>query len=875
MIRENYILLGSRGILKGLYIKDVVATSSDADVIHVFADFDTSTESTNYRAIARVRRPDGELFGPTLLPLTVAEFDTPEDAIALGIDEGVIVGPDAETGKFQVACRDLTLSQQMLELTGEVGVTIVYQEVDSLGAFVRDIATSYVVATVRDAIPTLATEEEYSDLLEIFLPRDLGDLTNGVQPTVVDHLLIRQGGATKLITVGQLNDLLETGITVFKKVAYDTIAPAETINIGETRWNADAETLETRVGNDEYLLHGQKLAFKCKNTSGVDIAKGTPVYITGASGSSANFYIAKADNRNYTMASRCVGLTTEDIDDGAWGKVCFIGVVNGINTNAFEVGDVVYLGDSGIITTVRPTTNVLALGVVIQKSTTQGRIALRPIFFPRPEDLSTVHYSALANGDILVKDATGWVNYALANKATVADLTDGTITVKKAENDKDGNAIGITYVKVSGVNAMTGNLNLGTNKIINVVDGTADQDGATIKNIDTKITAHDGSEVAHLYIRELIEAQQREMERLDGRGKSYGEIAYTTAQLLALSQEILDDTITDAVALGHGGEQYIPSNGDLVYDTGVGAGVAYHEWEFNGTNWVDNGLIGYSKASNEIYGMIKGDETYLSVVSGLVQVLKSDYADKIGTSGGSYTYEQLLSALSDRYTKAEVDALLDALKTAFGWEETDLGDYTAPIDLSGYDLVVLKYESDQGANDISITEIFSPSAYAQTDVISLVIHSAEDDSVLGAGSLLKGATTWAYSNSVGDTTLSMRGYKIKPLTAENMSYDNSLSGLMAENTQEAIDEVVEDIEALDTELDVVVEETRDVGTTEISFENGKVVAITSDNCTTNLLYGANGNIQKITETYADGKSYETTYTKDVEGRIKTMTKAEV
>ena len=76
-------------------------------------------------------------------------------------------------------------------------------------------------------------------------------------------------------------------------------------------------------------------------------------------------------------------------------------------------------------------------------------------------------------------------------------------------------------------------------------------------------------------------------------------------------------------------------------------------------------------------------------------------------------------------------------------------------------------------------------------------------------------------------------------------------------------------------LDVVVEETRDVGTTEISFENGKVVAITSDNCTTSLLYDANGNIQKITETYADGKSYETTYTKDVEGRIKTMTKAEV
>lgn len=870
MIRENYVLLGSRGILKGLYIKDVVATSSDADVIHVFADFDTSTESTSYRAIARVRRPDGELYGPTLLPLTVAEFDAPEDAIALGIDEGVIVGPDAETGKFQVACRDLTLSQQMLELTGEVGVTIVYQEVDSLGAYVRDIATSYVVVTVRDAIPTLATEEEYSDLLEIFLPRDLGDLTDGVQPTVVDKILVRQGGATKLITVGQLNDLLETGITIFKKIAMDTASPASTLSIGETRWNAEVETYETRVSNDEYLQHGQELKFKCKNTSGVDISKGTPVYITGASGSSPNFYIAKASSSDYVQTSRCIGLTTEDIDTGAWGKVCVIGIVNGLNTNTFEVGDVVYLGAGGIITTVRPTTNVLALGVVIQKSLNNGRIALRPIFFPRPEDLSTVHYSGLANGDILVKDATGWTNYALTNKANVADIEDGTITVKKAEQDKDGNVIKDTYLKKSG-GTMSGTINMGTNKITGLGDGVANQDGATMKNIDTKITAHDGSETAHLYIRTLIETLENEIARIEGRGMSYGELALKQSELLALNISQRNTAIYNDILARF--EGYELANGQLVYTLENGSENT-HEWEYNSllSRWVDNGAYTVEKASNTNYGLVKGDETYLSVVSGLVQVLKSDYADKIGTSGGSYTYTQILNAFADRYTKAEVDALLDALKTAFGWEETDLGDYSTAIDLSSYDLVVLKYESEQGANDISITEIFAPSEYAQTDVISLFIHDPSDGSLLGAGSFLKGATTWEYIDSIGTSTLSMRGYKIKPILAENVEV--AFTGTTYLNSA---DDVKEALTTLDTEVEKKVDklESRQVGTTQMSFVNGKLTSVVSDNVSTYLAYDTNGNIQKITETYADGKTYETTYTKDVEGRIKNMTKAEV
>ena len=70
-------------------------------------------------------------------------------------------------------------------------------------------------------------------------------------------------------------------------------------------------------------------------------------------------------------------------------------------------------------------------------------------------------------------------------------------------------------------------------------------------------------------------------------------------------------------------------------------------------------------------------------------------------------------------------------------------------------------------------------------------------------------------------------------------------------------------------------ETRNVGVETVIYENGKITGIISPTLNTTLKYGIGGNLIGITETYSDGKSYETTYTKDVEGRIKTMTKAEV
>lgn len=420
-------------------------------------------------------------------------------------------------------------------------------------------------------------------------------------------------------------DGLLAGTRGVDAIKYDTATPKTTLSIGETRWNDEVKTIETKLSASVTLQHGQELLVRVFNNTGNAIPNGKAVYISGAPGSSPITYITLASNVNYLDSSRTIGLTTETIADQAYGFVCIIGVVNDIDTSAFNVGDLLYLGSAGALTSTIPTPPSIrvAIGIVLQKHSSTGRVIIKPLMLFRPEDLSNISLvGSLTQGDVFMRNGGGnWQNEQVYTKAQ-ADTK---------------------FLDVAG-DTMVGELAMGSNKITGLADGSSDQDAATIKNLDN----HDESETAHLYIRELVQDLENEIARLDGRGKSYGEIPDTTAYLLSLDQATRNGVITGAIVANFGGLGYTPSYGDLVYDLGVGDGVGYHEWEYNGENWVDNGMLGSGKASNDLFGYIKGDGTYLSVVSGLVQVLKSDYAAKLGTSGANYTYTDIYNALADK-----------------------------------------------------------------------------------------------------------------------------------------------------------------------------------------------------------------------------------
>ena len=392
---------------------------------------------------------------------------------------------------------------------------------------------------------------------------------------------------------------------------------------------------------------------------------------------------------------------------------------------------------------------------------------------------------------------------------------------------------------------------------------------------------HNTSEVAHLFIRTLIENLEQEIQRLDGRGKSFGEIPYTTEFLKAQDEQGLSELFRSYF------EDNFPEigtnwqNGYLVYDLGTGDGVAYHEWEFNGAVWVDNGLIGYTQASNTVHGMVKGDETYVSIVSGIIQVLLSDYATRVGDDEASYTYTQINEALTNRYTKVEVDALLEQLKAIYGWEDTDIAvlgdlDTVSNATLLDYDYVLLQVTSTD------VAEFYIDTELVKTDLTIIADKEIQFDTKGGTpvtiGKFIVGATTSSFEleDNGTDYVLHIIGIKMSQGQAENTAFDGTGTNYLADetNVDEAIKELDVQVKATNDIKSSKVE-TREVGEYQIQFINGKLTSVVGDNVNTYLSYDTNGNVAKITETYADGKSYETTYTKDVEGRIKSLTKVEV
>ena len=443
----------------------------------------------------------------------------------------------------------------------------------------------------------------------------------------------------------------------------------------------------------------------------------------------------------------------------------------------------------------------------------------------------------------------------IAVEADTAGIKNGTIIVGKATGDKNGNDIFVTYetkadatthkARTSALESTipatyetkadatahktnTNNPHQVTKAQVGLgdVDNTTDM-GKPVSNLQAAAIAaavsnHNSSGSAHEDIRNMIAA-------LVGAYVYRGTINISEpsdVQLNARIVELLDRN---------------PVIGDVLVDTDK------NEWYFNGTDWNNYGqfIIGLASATSD--GLMtkeffaKLDDLYNRTDLDLVLATKVDKVtgkslidDLLITKISElYSKAQLDAILANIYTKSEVDAIFDQLKAIYGWKDSDLGTINtggtiAVATVDQYDFIVVQIKT---GTEIT-SKIFKPEEILTGESITEIINTTPTVTSI----IAKGATNYTFTISTGTATAHFMGVK--------MDY-----GLL--------------------------NEVRQVGTTQMSFVNGKLTSVVSDNVSTYLAYDTNGNIQKIIETYADGKSYETTYTKDVEGRIKTMTKAEV
>lgn len=145
------------------------------------------------------------------------------------------------------------------------------------------------------------------------------------------------------------------------------------------------------------------------NKTGATVPKGTIVYLKTSS-SSGNFpEIALADAVTESGSSKTLGGVYEDIANDATGFVVTSGQVHNLNTNAFNVGDRLWLSTTpGQVTTTPPASpnHSVFIGIVTRKQTNNGRLLYAIQNGYELGELHDVAETAPSSGDVLTYNGT-------------------------------------------------------------------------------------------------------------------------------------------------------------------------------------------------------------------------------------------------------------------------------------------------------------------------------------------------------------------------------------------------------------------------------------------------------------------------------------
>jgi hypothetical protein len=185
----------------------------------------------------------------------------------------------------------------------------------------------------------------------------------------------------------------------------------------------------------------ERIEVTVKNVSGGSLSKGTVVHAAPtATPPSGNVIEVIAADYDTASAMPAIGVLNETIADEAEGAAVMMGAVSGIDTDSFNIGDELYVGNAGAFINSKPTANnqlIQKMAVVIKKHASNGLIKV---------------FGAGRSNDVpnqIDRD----VNFTDNSKLTFGDSTTPDLEIYHDGSD--------SYIKDSG----TGNLKVLTNSI--------------------------------------------------------------------------------------------------------------------------------------------------------------------------------------------------------------------------------------------------------------------------------------------------------------------------------------------------------------------------------------------------------------------------
>lgn len=202
--------------------------------------------------------------------------------------------------------------------------------------------------------------------------------------------------------------------------------------------------------SDVTINIGQEMLVRVVNKSGSPLTNGQLVYISSASGSRPVASLAIAND--YSKARCTIGMVTETtIGNNNFGYVCTNGLVHGVNTAAFNVGDILWLSTSaaGSFTKIEPTSQYhkIKIGIVVDSHAIHGTIYINIHFMQNKfGNLITGNQSVFEDDGTLIfqGDATVYkdelgdiIQLQQTGPGVSINLTEGTVEFTTTSNLSD------------------------------------------------------------------------------------------------------------------------------------------------------------------------------------------------------------------------------------------------------------------------------------------------------------------------------------------------------------------------------------------------------------------------------------------------------
>lgn len=132
--------------------------------------------------------------------------------------------------------------------------------------------------------------------------------------------------------------------------------------------HGDIKTLAEDVRDALASIDQSTIQVRVKNGEASEqLVAGTPVYVTGFD---TVTIVKKATRENYPI----FGLLKNTLTPGQEGIVVVAGVLPNINTSAYQDGAVLYVAETGGLTSVRPDAGSAAVGIVAKSNAVSGLI---------------------------------------------------------------------------------------------------------------------------------------------------------------------------------------------------------------------------------------------------------------------------------------------------------------------------------------------------------------------------------------------------------------------------------------------------------------------------------------------------------------------